>query len=116
MTYKIKKKTGREKEMQVIRRKYKGKLPPLTVLTRTGTRRIFKFPTRTHKVGKIVNYKGKLAVVRKVTSRGVHLQEIKINKKGGLLDSKPSKKIKFIPEKEYIKANPIQTTIILQPA
>lgn len=108
MAYKIKSKSKKipasyweQREMAEIRKKYKGKLPPFSVITREGTRKIEGIQPRTHKKGNYVEYKEGIAKVKKVTKRGLWLEPF--NKPTEKSIAYPSGKIVFIPEKRVEK-------------
>ncbi len=88
----------REKEIQVLRKRHKGKIPPFTELTRTGLRRVSGIHSRIYKKGRVVQYKGRLAEVKKVSTRGITLQLFSKPKKTGLATL--TKKEVFVSVKE----------------
>ena len=109
MTYKVKKKTRKkrlpkgyfkEKELRLVREKYKGKVP-VGVIIKEGIRvsTILKVPKKTHKKGNLIKFKGKMYSVQKVSRQGVHLAPVKRDKKNFL--KVDVKKTKFVPEKKY---------------
>lgn len=108
MTYKLKSHhhhTGKyweEREMKNIREKYKGKIPPYSVLAEEGIREAEQQPQRTHQKGRMVYHKGKIAVIEKTTQKGVWIKELEQNKEKGVIEGKVSKPI-FISEKKAEK-------------
>lgn len=58
-------------------------------------------PRLTHTKGQAIEYEGKLAIVKKVTNKGVYIQ--KFSSENGRLFEPTTKKPTFIPEKEYEK-------------
>ena len=88
----------REKEIDVLRKRHKGKIPPFTELTRTGLRRVSGIHSRIYKKGRLVQYKGRLAEVKKVSTRRITLQPFSKPKKTGI--ATPLKKTVFVSVKE----------------
>lgn len=88
----------REREIQSLRKKHKGKLPPFTEISRTGIRRVSGIHSRIYKKGRIVQYKGKLASVEKVTTKGIIISPF--TKPNGL--ATPTKK------KVFVSANDVE--------
>lgn len=88
----------REKEIQLLREKHKGKLPPFNEITRTGLRRVSGIHSRIYKKGRIVQYKGRLAEVEKVSTRGITLRPFSKPKKTGI--ATPLKKTVFVSVKD----------------
>lgn len=86
-----------ERELRETREKYKGKLPPITEISRLGTRRTFQIQKQVHRKGEVVYYKDKIGVVKEVSKQGLHIQLYKQNKKTEFIE--PVKKIKFVKEK-----------------
>ncbi len=116
MTYKVKRKKVkakkipkeyfREREVELLRKKYKGKIPPAKVLGE-GWRIYTRFPRKTHRVNQIIIYKGRRYVVREVSKKGVYLSPIQ--RKNGLIEGFKLGRKKFVPEKEYSgKAVPVE--------
>lgn len=107
MPYKIKKRKKRptpeyfkQREIEYLRKKYKGKVPPLSVSARTGTRSVAGIHENIYKKGKIVEYKNNFAQVEKVTKQGIHIRTFKRGKDGFYT---PTKKVKFLSVKEVGK-------------
>jgi hypothetical protein len=103
MAYKISKKSSKipasywkEQEILRLRKKYKGKLPPITEISRVGTRRTLGIQEKVHKKGSIVEYKEGMARVKKVTKRGLWIEPFT---KPDKEIAYPSGKVIFIPEK-----------------
>jgi hypothetical protein len=96
----------RERELQEIRKRHKGKIP-FTELVKAGQRRTARYPRKTHRVNQMVIYRGEEYVVRNVSRKGVHLS--RLESKNGLIDEvKLGKKI-FVPESKYSgRAVPIE--------
>jgi hypothetical protein len=99
MTYKIKSKKipkgyFEEKEIERLRKKYKGKLPPFTTITRAGTRYVAGIQKKVHREGSMILYKDKIARIDRVTEKGIWITPFKTN---GI--TTPTKEIIFIPEK-----------------
>lgn len=103
MAYKIKHKPKEipasywtQEEEEIIRKKYKGKIPPFKVFSREGTRIVLGIPKRLHKKGELVYYKDEIARVHSVSKKGIYLQ--KFSKADGL--AVPTNKLIFVPEKD----------------
>lgn len=106
MTFKVKRKRDKipegywkEREIRDLRKKYRKKGVPFTVITNQTTRVLTGVPKKIHKENTMVMHKEKPHVVRKVTKKGVYLSEAKTGE--GLI--RFSKKQFFVPEKEYRK-------------
>lgn len=84
-------------EVGELRKKYKGKLPPVTEISRVGTRNILQVEKIIHREGHVVQYKDKLAVVRKSEKRGLWLEPFKKDRDD---ISYPSGKLIFVPQKK----------------
>jgi len=106
MAYKIKRKNApkpeyfKQKEIDYLREKYKGKFPPLSVTARTGTRQVSGIYKRIYKKGKMVEYKKNLAQVERVTPRGIHIKTFKKGKDGF---PTPTGKVIFVSAREVEK-------------
>lgn len=103
MTYKVKQKKGLypygRLEEQELMRKYKGRVPPFTEITRVETRKILRVPEKLHTKGELVTYeKGKVGIITEVDDKGIYVNQIKQN---GI--AKVEKKPTFIPEKDLKK-------------
>lgn len=98
MTYKIKRKTPNERELKVFREETKGK-PTFKELAREGTRVVAQVPRKTHTKGEIVQYKEGLAKIKRVTPKGVYIQELKDTDKSDPFPELQKKEI-FISDKE----------------
>lgn len=99
MAYKIKSKKipenyFRERELETIKQKYKGKPFPFKIAVKEGIRESSGAIEREHREGSFVQYKGELAVIHKVEKRGVWIMPYK---KEGFLEPE---KAKFVTEKE----------------
>jgi hypothetical protein len=70
-------------------------------MARTGTRRAFGVPERIYKKGNVLQYKGNLAIVEKVSKKGIHIRVYKKGKDD--FPSVKSKKAKFLSVKEVEK-------------
>lgn len=97
MVYRIKRPSAVERELKVFREKTKGK-PTFKEVAREGTRIVAGVPQKTHKKGQLVEYKGKVSRVDKVTKKGVYIIPYKDKDKDGLIE--PEKKKVFISDKE----------------
>jgi hypothetical protein len=86
--------------------------------SKIATENLTEATQRTHTEGKFIMYKKeKPAIVRRVTKRGVWLEEFEIKGDKGVIDPETKSKIFFVPEKEYEKhaepyfiKNPIYST------
>lgn len=103
MAYNLKEKKKKEKlnkyysdlETQELRRKYHGKIPPFTEVTRVAMRRGLGVEKVIHHKGVVVYYKDKLAIVRKSSKKGLVLERFKTDKDE---ISYPSGKTVFVPQ------------------
>lgn len=92
-------------EIQELRKKYHGKIPPFEELSRVGTRRVAEVPLIIHQKGTVIEYNDKYGIVKNYSDKGIYIQLIKNDKDGiGYL----SKEIIFVPESktEHIFASP----------
>jgi hypothetical protein len=78
-----------------------GKHASFQAMARVGTRRSLGVPERIYKEGNVVEYKGNLAVVEKVSKKGIHIRVYKRDKDG--FASAKSKKTKFLSVKDVEK-------------
>lgn len=99
----------KEEEIARIRKKYKGKVPPFSVISKEGTRMVLGIPKRIHEKGELVYYKNEVARVHSVSKKGIFLQ--KFSKAEGL--AIPTKKLMFVSEKDLDegKVYPVFTNI-----
>lgn len=103
MSYKLKHKKQKEipesyyndLEIQELRKRYKGHVPPISEVMRVGTRRTLHVEKLVHRKGHTVQYKDGLAIVKKVEKKGLYIQTFKKDKDGF---STPSGKSIFIPQ------------------
>ena len=91
MAYKIKR--GNEQEEKYLLRRTKGH-PSFEQIERMENRRFFQINKKLHTKGELVRYKEQLGKVKKVSRKGIYIQEIE----GDIAE--PSKKLIFISEKE----------------
>jgi hypothetical protein len=106
MVYKYKTKKYREEyyKQREIKEFLKRK-PKYVEYVGEGERIALRYPKRIHRKGQVVEYKGKLGKVKKVTSRGVYYEEYQKDKTGIISHSK----VKFIKNKDWDRhANPQQ--------
>ena len=106
MTYKIKTKKKRRsipKPKYFEQREIKdlGGHASFQEMARTGTRITAGVHERIYREGNVVEYKGNLAVVEKVSKKGIHLRVHKRGKDG--FPSVKAKKSKFLSVKEVEK-------------
>ena len=85
------------KDLDTIRKKYKGKLPPYSVISREAQQHAFNEHKALRTKGTIVSYKGKTAVVIKANNKGVFLQPLDKD----YLDS-PNEKPIFVKNEDYV--------------
>lgn len=97
MTFKIKKKSYGAIQREHYRQEEQKKPKKFFELTRESMQQITRSPAYEHRKGNVVEHKGKIMVVRKVTSKGVYLQPLE---KDNLLDNKFPKQI-FVKERDY---------------
>ena len=86
-----------EQEYAMLRKKYHGKVPPMKVLARQGTRQASGMYRLIYKKGNIIEYKEHIGEVEKVTKEGIWVRILKKDKTG--LPSKTSKSM-FVSTKE----------------
>jgi hypothetical protein len=101
MAYKISKKSKEvpskyytDLEIRELREKYRGK-PPISEIMRVGTRNTLQVEKIIHKKGSVVTYNNRLAVVRKISKRGIWIEPFKKDRTG---IATPSGKLIFIPQ------------------
>jgi hypothetical protein len=115
MTYSIKSKKEKnidsynEKELALLRKKYKGKLPPLIELYRESARLIYKVPERTHKKGNLVQFQEQPAIIDKVTKNGIYVRPVQT------IDKPVSRKTYYISNEE-VREGKIDPYITFYPA
>jgi len=103
MSYKIKSSKApkpeyfQEQEYAMLRKKYHGKVPPMKVLVRQGTRQASGMYPLIYEKGNAVEYKGHFGKVEKVTRAGIWIRIVKKDRTG--LPSKMSKPM-FVSTKE----------------
>lgn len=72
--------------------------------SRIATENLTEATQRTHTEGKFVTYRSdKPAIVRRVTQKGVWLEEFQIRGEKGVIDDSTKSKIFFVPDEEYNK-------------
>lgn len=91
MVYKIKR--GNEQEEKFLMKRTKGH-PSFEQIERMEFRRFAHINQKVHTIGELVRYKEQLGKVKKVSRKGIYIQEIE----GDIAE--PSKKLTFISEKE----------------
>jgi len=85
-----------DKDIEMVRKKYKGKLPPFGVLSKEAQETLFKEHKDLRTKGTTVMFKHKPAVVQGSNDKGVFLKYIPKD----YLDSKETKTF-FVPNQEY---------------
>jgi len=93
MTYKIKRGSTEQEEKFLLKRT-KGH-PSFEQIERMEFRRFAHINQKVHTKGELVRYKEQLGKVKKVSRKGIYIQEIK---EGDIAE--PDKKLTFISEKE----------------
>ena len=110
MPYKIKKQKSKnpyaDLEEKRLSQKYKGKRIPYAQEEKVMDKRLFNIEKRIRQKDEVVEYKGNLAVVKKVTKNGIYIQEFK---KGKDELSYPSQRLTFVTNKKAEKMYPAMT-------
>lgn len=88
----------------------KKKIPLFFQVGRIGERKIYQVEERLHKKGEMIEYDDKIGKVKKVTKKGIYVQEFKSN---GIIE--PANKTTFISERkmEEGKAYPFYPVIAI---
>lgn len=91
-----KEKKAEQQDYKILRKKYKGKLPPFGVISRVGQETAFKEHAQLRTKGTLISYKGNVGVVKSSNKKGVLIQPIDDN----FLESKA--KPFFVKYEDYI--------------
>jgi hypothetical protein len=112
MAYKIKqKKDYSERDIEVLREKYKGHLPPISQIYRASARRRLHIQERLHIKGTFIEYKDKVGRIEKVTDKGIYVKLLR--KSDGI--AYPEKRLTFISQKKIDEGKVYPTTFAETP-
>jgi transcription elongation factor len=112
MAYRFpKKKDYSERDIYVLRKKYKGHLPSAQDIYRTSARRRLHIQERLHIKGTFIEYKDKVGRIEKVTDKGIHVRLL--TKSDGI--AYPEKRLTFISQKKIDEGKVYPTTFAETP-
>ena len=98
MVFFFKRKKRSQKNYEIAREKYKGRLPPFRVVSKLATHKVTGQEGLMYKEGSVVAYKDKIAVVDKVDKNCVYLIEIREDE----IDEKGQNRF-FVNNEDYLE-------------